>query len=358
MNILAINTTNKLAEVVCKTKNGTKSSPVNGMFSEFLMPSIDDILQQCNIDVSEVDTFGLVTGPGSFTGIRIGMAVIKGMMCGGNTKCVAVNSFELLSYNIISQDYVVLLDSGNKEPYYAIYTNKKLVETGFGSYEKIKEYAQKNCVEVFYSSEEQACFKDFDFATCIKVKPDTLINLVEEKANNNQFTNIKELSPLYIKMSQAEIGLEQDIKQNVSYRFASMKDANSLAIIDEQIFDGSEMYNEQSFASDLQNSDKIYYVAVHKNLVVGYVLLAVVGDDLELHKIAVLPQFRKLGIGKNLLDMASKYMKKNHYKKLFLEVRETNKNAINLYNKFGFKVLSKRENYYDDGEACLVMQLE
>lgn len=355
MKTLAINTTNKLAEVVCQNEDTIYSCKMDSSFSEHIMPSIFDCLDKQNLNISDIDCFGIVTGPGSFTGIRIGMSVLKGMICALNTKCVAVNSFELISYNISDNDYIVLLDSGNTDHYYSIFNNKMCKEYGFAKIDKIKEFADKNGLKIYCSSLEYSVFEGYNCVNPVQVKKDTLANLIYQKAQNGEFTSINQLSPIYIKQSQAEIGLVQDINQNVKYRVAEMQDVNGLVLIDEQCFDGYEKYSKQTFIDELSLSDRHYIIATHKNLVVGYVGLWQTGDDLNLLKIAVLPQFRKFGVGFKLMQMASDYRKQKGLDKYFLEVRENNEKAIKLYKKFGFKTLNIRERYYSDGENCLVM---
>ena len=84
MNILAIDTTSKIAQVVCKKGDEIVQIKVSGAFSEQIMGAIDETLEKSNLDISQIDCLGIATGPGSFTGIRIGMAVVKGILC---TKC-------------------------------------------------------------------------------------------------------------------------------------------------------------------------------------------------------------------------------------------------------------------------------
>ena len=356
MNILAINTTNKLAKVVCKSNDKIKQCKMDSSYSEHILPAIMDVLEQSDVELSQIDCLGIVTGPGSFTGIRIGMSVVKGIMCAQNTKCVQVNSFELVSYNIKDQNFIVLLDSGNQEPYYAIFKNRVCEEYGFSSIDKIKNYAQTRELKIYYSSAEKTAFDKFDFLQSVEVAENSLIELISQKAKQDDFVCINNLSPVYIKQSQAEIGLEKDIRENMSYRTANSNDANALALVDEQCFpDGSEKYSEQTFVEELAQNDRHYIVATYKNLVVGYVGLWHTGDDLNLLKIAVLPQFRKLGVGFNLMQQSANYRSQNNLDKYFLEVRKDNEEAIKLYKKFGFSTLNTRSKYYDDGTDCLVM---
>ena len=99
----------------------------------------------------------------------------------------------------------------------------------------------------------------------------------------------------------------------------------------------------------------LYFVALYQNLVVGYVGVQTLGDELNLLKLAVLPQYQKLGIGFKLMEHTFEYRKLHKLSSYFLEVKENNKTAIKLYQKFGFKTESKREKYYSDGQTALVM---
>ena len=355
MNILAVDTTGKLAQIVCTKNDEIFKSELTGPFSEKILPAIDQVLKDANVDINNIDCFAVATGPGSFTGIRIGIAVIKGFLSAKKTNCIAVNSFEQIAYNIKDNDFIVLLDSGNIEHYYAIFKDKKVTEMGHGTMEKIKSFANQSGLKIYYSKKEKDAFCDFDNLNMVEENENSFANLIKDKAKNGEFVSISQISPIYIKLSQAEIGLEQNMKLHTKYRIAEKLDAEALSIIDEQCFDGTERYDKNSFDAELNEDSKHYFVATYDNLVIGYVGLQVLGNDLNLVKIAVLPQYRQLGVGFQLMQMASDFRKENNLEKYFLEVRENNKKAIKLYQKFGFKTSNVRDKYYGDGENALVM---
>lgn len=355
MKILAINTSGNLAEVSIKDDKKLTKNKINSPYSENIMGTIQQTLKDANLSVSDIDCFGVVTGPGSFTGIRIGMAVVKGLICGLNKKCIAINSFELISYNIKDSDFVVLCDSGNADTYYAIFKDGLVQEMGFGTIDDIKKFAQPKGLKIYFSSAEKEKFFGVDGLTQVDVSPDTLANLTYKLALDNNFVLLEKLSPVYIKLSQAEVGLEQKLKQNLSFRDANANDVNALSVIDEQCFDGAERYDINSFKEEIAEPSKHYIVALFGNLVIGYVGVQTLGEELNLLKIAVLPQYRRLGIGFKLLGLSFDYKIKNNLTNYFLEVRESNVSAQKLYQKFGFKTKSKREKYYSNGETALVM---
>src|SRR5574344_733262 len=290
MNILAINTTTKKAEIVCGSEIEHQSAFMDSTFSEHIMGTIQNVLKAQNNTLDDIDALGIVTGPGSFTGIRIGMAVVTGIICGTNKKCVAVNSFELISYNISSSDYIAIIDSRNIESYYAIFRSNKVEEMGHGTLDQIKKFADEKGLQIYFSSTEKAIFNDSKLIA-VDINENTLFDLILQKAGKGQFTEINSLCPIYIKLSQAEIGLEQKMKENLSFRDAEVNDVEALSVVDEQCFEmGTERYDKISFNEELNEKSKHYIVALYGKLVIGYVGLEALGDDLNLLKIGVLQQ--------------------------------------------------------------------
>ena len=103
MRILAVDTSAVCASVGV-TEDGkilSESSINTGLtHSRTLMPMIDSTLKNGEIDLESIDYFACSVGPGSFTGIRIGVAAIKGLADGLKKKCIPVSTLEALAYNL------------------------------------------------------------------------------------------------------------------------------------------------------------------------------------------------------------------------------------------------------------------
>ena len=101
--------------------------------------------------------------------------------------------------------------------------------------------------------------------------------------------------------------------------------------------------------------DQDCLVAVLSGRVVGFLATrATAADEGEILNMAVEPQFRRTGIGRMLLET----LLAKGRRVWFLEVRESNYGAINLYKTLGFSPAGRRENYYDEPvEAAIVMRL-
>ncbi len=130
MNILAIDTTTKSASVALKTDTKLLEENISNEIthSEKLLPLIDKILKNSNISLKEINIYACLNGPGSFTGVRIGLSTIKGFSIVDNNNIFAINSLEAIAYacylnNKLNNDkYIIsLIDAKNDRVYYSMY---------------------------------------------------------------------------------------------------------------------------------------------------------------------------------------------------------------------------------------------
>jgi len=91
--------------------------------SEKIMPQIDSMLKASDIVLDDIDVMAAAVGPGSFTGVRIGVATIKGFALALNKPCVAVSSIEALAYSVKSFKGIVspILDARRNQVYNAVF---------------------------------------------------------------------------------------------------------------------------------------------------------------------------------------------------------------------------------------------
>lgn len=93
--------------------------------SVLVMKFIEMLLKDNDLDIDEVDGFVVSKGPGSFTGLRIGMATIKGLSFGSNKPYISVSSLDALAYSSINFDGIIcpIMDALRDSVYTCIYTN-------------------------------------------------------------------------------------------------------------------------------------------------------------------------------------------------------------------------------------------
>ena len=120
------------------------------------------------------------------------------------------------------------------------------------------------------------------------------------------------------------------------------------------ISDFDDFWNYSILKSELESPNSYYLVARDNSNIVGFAGIKLVIPDGDIMNIVVKKDFRKKGLGslllKNLIDLA----KSLGVKTIFLEVDDKNFPAISLYNKFGFKNISKRKNYYKENDAIIM----
>ena len=110
MKILALDSTANTSTVAVLEDDKLLSlytANIKNTHSETLLPMVKSALETLKIDVSDIDVFAASEGPGSFTGVRIGISTIKGLAFGKGKKCVGVSTIEALAQNLESFDGII-----------------------------------------------------------------------------------------------------------------------------------------------------------------------------------------------------------------------------------------------------------
>lgn len=127
MKILSIDTSAKTASVAV-TDGETLVSEcfVNAglTHSRTLMPMVDNALKQADMKIEDIDAFCVNVGPGSFTGIRIGVAAVKGLALTDGKPCAGVSTLESTAYNFVDENAVIcsVMDARCNQVYSALFS--------------------------------------------------------------------------------------------------------------------------------------------------------------------------------------------------------------------------------------------
>ncbi len=209
MRILGVDTTRKAAKVfLVDTKELANSIYLdmseNIKHSEGLFLYIEKIMAECKITMSELDAFACVVGPGSFTGIRVGMSTIKGFNKVSNKTVLSMNMFEVLKDYI--KNGVILLNSTNTSCYYAKVDKKEIVDAGVVDKAKILELSEGKDIFVL-ADEQELVSKEYNNIKVINNINELYTKCIVEKLNTMQYG---EFVPYYLQLSQAERNLKND----------------------------------------------------------------------------------------------------------------------------------------------------
>ena len=217
MNILAINTAENALYVALKFNDKHyEHVSDNTQHSQSLMTAIDGVLKQANASLKQIDLLGAITGPGSFTGIRIGLATVKAFAYALSINIVGVNSLECYAYNSLGNFLGTassILNAGAGLIYLAEYDDKlnEITAPTVATLAELKETLKNKTVII--SSADTECAKEF---TAIKVAFDTkkYIELIEAKAASKHTSTAQNIMPLYLRLSQAENELLKKEQKN------------------------------------------------------------------------------------------------------------------------------------------------
>ena len=109
----------------------------------------------------------------------------------------------------------------------------------------------------------------------------------------------------------------------------------------------SSPWSEDGLKSELDNNFARFYVAFLGDKIAGYIGSHNVLGEVYITNVAVFPEFRRVGVGKALVEFLVDEMKGENAEFVTLEVRKTNFNAISLYEKCGFEKVGERRNFYE-----------
>lgn len=223
MTVLALDSTEKTASAAL-TANGRLIAEVTlntgNTHSEHLLPMIDGIMKCSGLGYDDIDLFAFSAGPGSFTGVRIGAATVKGLAFGRNKPCVGVSALEAMAYSLpfVSGIICPVMDARRSQLYNALFRSDgqnivRLTEdrtipadvladelsslgekTAFigGGYDIIAKAADGK-IDVINTSEALK----YESALSVAI-------LAEKQYNEGNYVSDVDLRPIYLRPSQAE----------------------------------------------------------------------------------------------------------------------------------------------------------
>lgn len=206
-NFVAVDTSgNYLTVVAGKNEEFYSVSIPNCMMkhSVSVMPAVDEVLQKANMTLEECDFFSAVVGAGSFTGIRIGISVVKGFCLAYNKPSLPITSFDVAAYNGLGEGKTLCLVDALHDCYYACgYEKGEIVlPPAYLTEEQVLELVKDG-----YSLCGVGDFPIAEKVAVAKADPvEGLKNAVCEKAEKGAFG---ELIALYVRKSSAELNLEK-----------------------------------------------------------------------------------------------------------------------------------------------------
>jgi ribosomal-protein-alanine N-acetyltransferase len=148
----------------------------------------------------------------------------------------------------------------------------------------------------------------------------------------------------------------QESKSKLSIRKMDMSDVPFVLHYETKAFD-QHLEEKALYEEIIENQVSEYYIGLIDKERIGYVGVWVPKPSAEIITMFVKEEFRNHYFGAELLRFVLNRLRKDSIESITLEVRPSNKPAIGLYEKFGFKEVARRRKYYKDGEDALLMYL-
>ncbi|MGN0662859.1 MAG: tRNA (adenosine(37)-N6)-threonylcarbamoyltransferase complex dimerization subunit type 1 TsaB [Faecalibacterium sp.] len=239
MNILAVDTAGKTAGVALLQDDRLRYEcylDAGMTHSETLMPLIDTCLRLCGMRCSDIDVYGVNAGPGSFTGLRIGLATVKGLAFPRETPCAPVSTLEALAAAHIGEGTVLCaLDARRAQVYCAAFdlaTHTRLLEDDARAVDDLEQFVKTCKKPVFFVGDGASlCYNKYGQLPGVLPVPPALRGgraaavafVAKQMAEDGRTVLPEALLPDYHRLSQAE----RERAQRLAAETAAGKAANT-----------------------------------------------------------------------------------------------------------------------------------
>jgi len=298
------------------------------------------LVEKVLVENSHVDQVIVGMGPGPFTGLRVGIAFAASFALARKIPWLGVCSLDGIvpSEGTNSRgEYLVATDARRKEVFWARYRDGvRISQPHVGAPQTLKllnisaygEGAQK-----------------YNFISNSELLYPNPVLLEKVGREGPHYT-----TPIYVRRPDAF-----SAPVGVSFRAMNYADLVSVFDIEKKSY-LDDPWSMAQLKEELAGKNRWYFVAEFQNRIVGYVGALHAGEVTDVLTLTVHSEFRRKGIGRELLRRLIDWARVQKAEAIMLEMREGNSQAQPLYVDFGFVELTKRDNYYGPGLTAIIMR--
>ncbi len=354
--------------------------------SQTLFPMLEEIRNMVELDLSTVDAIAVASGPGSFTGLRIGSATAKGLAFALDRPVVPVPTLDGLAYQMYGTDALVcpIMDARRNQVYTGIYAfadgengyDMNVIKAGCAlSFDEIAQELNRIGRKVIFIGDGIPVFRER-----MKELLRTPYSLAPAHRNRQSAACIAALGiryyaqgravngagyvPEYLRLSQAERERQEEEKRRggaeggrqeretaaqgtapVLYRRMTPADVPAVSRLEEEAF--SMPWSANDFLEMIGKENARYYVAEQNGRILGGCGVLTAAGEGNITNVVVAPETRNQGIGTAMLAHLMEEGRKEGLTAYTLEVRVSNAAAIHVYEKLGFVSEGIRPGFYE-----------
>lgn len=230
MKILALDTTTNILDI-CLTENNKLISKISlkcdQNHSSMLVPLIKQVMDNSKTNLNEIDCIACCSGPGSFTGLRVGVSTAKALALSLDKKIISVPTLESLAYNIHNSKTAIipLIDAKAGLVFAGFYTScgvrlNSIYEPVLKNIAELLNYIKKIGITPTFVGEGATSYSDeiIKFSTNFEIAGEifnlqssySLACIAYTRALDGKFDKITDINVQYMRKSQAEIQLEEN----------------------------------------------------------------------------------------------------------------------------------------------------
>ena len=316
--------------------------------AEALAPMVQETMALAGVRFAGLGRIAVTTGPGTFTGVRIGLAMARGLGLSLSIPVIGINSLAAIAANETANTLpvVVAVDARAGEIYFASYDQlgHEVAAPVVVALANTHKLMPSHSVRMLGTATESLLKKLNSHHHVRSDAGDLPIaeNFVRLAVDIPASALPPE--PLYLRAP--------DVKPQVakiSFSAVGPAAAKLLAEIHGECFD--RQWSEAAFCEMLASPGTSAILIFSQNNPTGFVLLRKAADESEILTICIRPVFRQKGHAKLLMKHMEVLLKKDGVKSLFIEVAISNTVGLALYRSCGFKEAGIRKNYYKRGDG-------
>ncbi|MBC8038643.1 MAG: tRNA (adenosine(37)-N6)-threonylcarbamoyltransferase complex dimerization subunit type 1 TsaB [Rhizobiales bacterium] len=327
--------------------------------AEAIAPMVRDVMAKARLEFAALDRIVVTVGPGTFTGVRIGLAMARGLGLALDIPVIGIDTLSAIAANAPATDtpLFVAADARRDEVYGALFASGKMLRAP-------AVLSMKACLQLLPEGPVHVLGTGADAVIAASTRDDLTRNRAGDlpdaaKFGSHGFDLVPSKAmptPLYLRAPDAK----PQKTGAITVRAATAPEAGIFAALHAECFDSP--WGAEEFAKLMAMPGATATLAFEAREPVGFILVRKAADEAEIVTLGTRPFARRRGVAAALVSHQFTEFKSSSVKACFIEVAASNGDARALYSSCGFIEAGRRRGYYERTggalEDAIVMRKE